>query len=155
MKSLLFLALAGLLLAGCTTTDEIIIDQQGVDMSHYQQDLLECRQLAQQVRTGEKAARGAGSGALLGAAVGAILHGAERAVGVRHRRERFSAVRLIAVAGIEKLLPPPPLGGPCELTQGAERVALAGKDARASVPDGSGKLRGVAPLLAESPPLVE
>jgi len=79
MKSLLFLALAGLLLAGCTTTDEIIIDQQGVDMSHYQQDLLECRQLAQQVRTGEKAARGAGSGALLGGAVGAILDGAEGA----------------------------------------------------------------------------
>ncbi|MHA7817461.1 MAG: YMGG-like glycine zipper-containing protein [Pseudohaliea sp.] len=66
---------AGLVLAGCTTTKEIIIDEQGVDMARYRQDLAECRAYAEQVRTGEKTARGAASGAAIGGAIGAITGG--------------------------------------------------------------------------------
>ena len=49
------------LLAACTTTDEIIIDRAGVDPAKYQQDLAECREYSSEVKTGEKAARGAAS----------------------------------------------------------------------------------------------
>lgn len=64
---------AGLLLLGaCTTTDEIIIDRKGVNMAAYETDKAECEQYAQEVRTGEKVARGAASGAVLGGVVGAI-----------------------------------------------------------------------------------
>ncbi|MDZ7783615.1 MAG: glycine zipper family protein [Halioglobus sp.] len=73
----LLLVLAGL--AACTTTDEIIIDEKGVDMSAYASDLEECREYAEGVKTGEKAARGAGSGAAVGGAVGAIVGGGEGA----------------------------------------------------------------------------
>ena len=31
------------MLWACTTTDEIIIDRQGVDMARYERDLAECR----------------------------------------------------------------------------------------------------------------
>ncbi|MAT91989.1 MAG: glycine zipper family protein [Halioglobus sp.] len=68
------------LLAGCTTTDEIIIDEKGVNMTAYQQDLAECRQYSQGVKTGEKGARGAASGAVVGAAVGAIFGGGDGAL---------------------------------------------------------------------------
>ena len=68
-----------LVLAGCTTTDEIIIDEKGVDMSAYQRDLEECRGYAEGVKPEEKAARGAGSGAVVGGLVGAITGGAEGA----------------------------------------------------------------------------
>jgi len=68
-----------LILTGCTTTDEIIIDQKGVDMNAYQRDLAECRGYASGVKTEEKAVRGAGSGAVVGGLVGAITGGAEGA----------------------------------------------------------------------------
>ncbi|MEO1078711.1 MAG: glycine zipper family protein [Pseudomonadota bacterium] len=57
---------------GCTTTDEIIIDRKGVDMARYAADKAECETYADEVRTGEKAARGAASGAVIGGAVGGI-----------------------------------------------------------------------------------
>jgi hypothetical protein len=66
---------AGLVLAGCTTTKEIIIDEKGVDMARYRQDLAECEAYAEQVRTGEKVAKGAASGAVIGGAIGAITGG--------------------------------------------------------------------------------
>ncbi|EED34618.1 conserved hypothetical protein [Luminiphilus syltensis NOR5-1B] len=59
-------------LVACTTTDEIVIDRQGVDMARYAADKAECETYAEEVRTGEKAARGASSGAVVGGAVGAI-----------------------------------------------------------------------------------
>lgn len=68
-----------LALAGCTTTDEIIIDEKGVDMNAYQRDLVECQRYASGVRTGEKTAKGAGSGAVVGGLVGAITGGVEGA----------------------------------------------------------------------------
>ena len=60
-------------MGACTTTDEIIIDRKGVDMARYAADKAECETYADEVRTGEKAARGAASGAVVGGAVGAIV----------------------------------------------------------------------------------
>ena len=74
-------ALAALLaLSGCTTTDEIIIDQKGVNMAAYQQDLAECKTYSESVQTGEKAGVGAASGAVVGGLIGAITGGSEGAV---------------------------------------------------------------------------
>lgn len=61
------------LLTACTTTDKIIIDKKGVDLARYEADKAECEAYAADVRTGEKAARGAASGAVVGGAVGAII----------------------------------------------------------------------------------
>ena len=71
-------------LVSCTTTDEIIIDEKGVNMVAYEQDLGECRGYAEQVKTGEKAAKGAVSGAVVGGLIGAAVgnsRDAERAAG--------------------------------------------------------------------------
>ena len=62
-------------LTACTTTDEIIIDQKGVNMTAYQQDLAECQSYSASVKTGEKAAVGAASGAVVGGLIGAITGG--------------------------------------------------------------------------------
>ncbi|QFU77249.1 glycine zipper family protein [Halioglobus maricola] len=62
-----------LVLAACTTTDEIIIDRKGVDQAKYEQDLAECRGYSSEVKTGEKAARGAASGAVVGGLIGAAV----------------------------------------------------------------------------------
>lgn len=73
------------LLTACTTTREIIIDQKGVNMTAYEQDLQECREYSQAVNTGEKGARGAASSAVVGGVVGAIFDGpagAARGAGV-------------------------------------------------------------------------
>ncbi|WP_279249683.1 glycine zipper domain-containing protein [Candidatus Marimicrobium litorale] len=67
------------LLSACTTTDEIIIDQKGVNMNAYNQDLAECRTYASEVKTNEKTAKGAGSGAVVGGLIGAITGGVEGA----------------------------------------------------------------------------
>ena len=66
-------ALFACLLAACTTTDEIVIDRKGVDMGRYAQDKAECETYAEEVRTGAKAARGAGTGAIAGGVLGAII----------------------------------------------------------------------------------
>ena len=57
IRGILFAAM--LLLTACTTTDEIIIDERGVNMSRYEEDLAQCRVYSEQVKTGEKAAKGA------------------------------------------------------------------------------------------------
>jgi len=74
--------LALLALAACTTTDEIIIDKQGVDMSRYDKDLAECRSYATEVQTGKKVAKGAASGAVVGGLIGAVTGNAGQAAGV-------------------------------------------------------------------------
>lgn len=79
MRYLLGIAAWCLLVTGCTTTDEIIIDTQGVDMAAYEQDLAQCRGYGEQVQTGEKATRGAASGAVVGGLMGAITNGADGA----------------------------------------------------------------------------
>ncbi|MEM1153196.1 MAG: glycine zipper domain-containing protein [Pseudomonadota bacterium] len=70
------------LLSACTTTDEIIIDQKGVDMSRYNDDLAECRSYATEVQTGKKVAKGAASGAVVGGLIGAITGDAAEGAGV-------------------------------------------------------------------------
>ena len=79
MRHLSAIAVTLLALAGCTTTDEIIIDEKGVNMSAYQQDLAECRTYANSVKTGEKTAKGAASGAVVGGLIGAITGGSSGA----------------------------------------------------------------------------
>ncbi len=73
MKTRVFPLVVALSVAACTTTDEIIIDRKGVDMTRYAQDLAECRDYASGVRTEEKAARGAASGAAVGGLIGAVV----------------------------------------------------------------------------------
>jgi len=68
--------------SACTTTDEVIIDKQGVDMSRYDQDLAECKSYATEVQTGKKVAKGAASGAVVGGLIGAITGDAGKAAGV-------------------------------------------------------------------------
>lgn len=79
MRTTVVLITAIALLPACTTTDEIIIDRKGVNMAAYEQDLAQCREYSQGVKTGEKGARGAATSAVIGAAVGAILDGPDGA----------------------------------------------------------------------------
>lgn len=78
-RHLITLVALGIVTSGCTTTDEIIIDRKGVNMAQYEKDLAECRTYSQEVKTGEKAVRGAASGAVVGGAVGAVVDGSEGA----------------------------------------------------------------------------
>ena len=80
MKNIVVAIIVPLVIIACTTTDEIIIDQKGINMSAYQQDLAECQTYAKQVKTGEKATKGAASGALVGGLIGAITGGTSGAV---------------------------------------------------------------------------
>ncbi len=82
MKHYLLLITVLGLISACTTTDEIIIDRQGVDMSRYEQDLAECRSYASEVQTGKKVATGAASGAVVGGMIGAITGDAGKSAGV-------------------------------------------------------------------------
>ena len=75
MKSLFPFGMVLLQVTACTTTDEIIIDTKGVNMSAYQQDLADCQGYASGVKTGEKATKGAASGAVVGGLIGAITGG--------------------------------------------------------------------------------
>jgi outer membrane lipoprotein SlyB len=79
MKFFYAVLLVPFIVIACTTTDEIIIDEKGVNMSAYRQDLAECRGYSSAVKTEEKAVRGAASGAVVGGAIGAITGGADDA----------------------------------------------------------------------------
>ena len=89
MRVVLIMAL-GLWLPGCAGNrpfvDEPIIDRKGVDISRYYVDKAECEVYADEVRSGEKIARGAVGGAVVGGAIGAIIdrepNSAERGAGV-------------------------------------------------------------------------
>ncbi len=72
MKAMLLTITGIVMLVGCTTTDEIIIDRKGVNMSQYDEDLADCETYAEQVQVGKKAGKGAASGAVVGGAVGSI-----------------------------------------------------------------------------------
>jgi len=72
MKFLLIFTIVLCGLAACTTTSEIIIDEKGVNMSGYEDDLADCKGYAEQVAVGEKTAKGAASGGAIGGAVGAV-----------------------------------------------------------------------------------
>jgi len=81
MKFLFLIPLSVLVVAGCTTTSEIIIDQKGVNMSRYEDDLADCEGYAEQVAVGQKAAKGAASGAAVGGAIGAVSGGRDAGEG--------------------------------------------------------------------------
>lgn len=66
------LSLCGLALAGCGD-DRPIVDMKGVDQQRYEQDVAECREIADQVGVGNSAASGGLLGAIGGAAVGAAV----------------------------------------------------------------------------------
>jgi|GEM_PF-6919527 len=51
----------------------LIIDTSGVDMNRYQADLADCKEYAQQVPVGEKAAAGSAKGAVVGGGLGPFL----------------------------------------------------------------------------------
>jgi hypothetical protein len=101
VKNIVVAIIVPLVIIACTTTDEIIIDQKGVNMSAYQQDLAECQTYAKQVKTGEKATKGAASGAQSRGPVWVPLAVAQR---VRTRASRvrcrlLSAASVVAVIG--------------------------------------------------------
>jgi uncharacterized protein YcfJ len=79
---LLLLAVSIFVLSACAR-NQIIIDPAGVDQARYQQDLAECKKIAEQVD--QKAGQGAVTGAVISGAIGAILgdrRDAERLAGV-------------------------------------------------------------------------
>ena len=80
MKHLSLVLVTLLVVAGCTTTDEIIVDEKGINMAAYQKDLAECQTYASSVKSGEKTAKGAASGAVVGGLIGAITGGSSGAV---------------------------------------------------------------------------
>lgn len=73
MRTLTAIPLSLLLLGGCTTTDEIIIDKKGVNPAFYEADLADCRRYAEEVQVAEKAAKGATTGAVVGGLLGAAV----------------------------------------------------------------------------------
>ena len=79
MKITVGIVVTTVILTACATTDEIIIDKKGADVSAYEQDLTECQSYAAEVKKGEKTAKGAASGAVIGGLIGAITGGAEGA----------------------------------------------------------------------------
>ena len=81
MKSVYLPAM--LLLSACSS-QRVIVDRHGTDMSNYDRDLAECRTYAEQVPTGQEVAKGTAGGAVIGGALGAILgdsRDAKRAAG--------------------------------------------------------------------------
>ncbi len=84
MRSGLLVILGVVLLSGCASRG-VIIDQRGVNMEQYQQDLQECEAYAEEVHVAQRAAAGAATGAVLGSVVGAVVGNsrtAERVAGV-------------------------------------------------------------------------
>ena len=84
MKKLLFLPLFFILNACVSSEDglpvvRIIVDQAGVDINAYNNDLYECRQYAGQINAGEDALSGALAGAIIGALVGAAIDNSDTA----------------------------------------------------------------------------
>lgn len=88
-QSLSGLALLALLVS-CTSVEKLtgndpIIDTQGVNITRYNADLLDCQNYADEVQLGRKAATGAVAGAVVGGVFGAVLGNsrtAQRGAGV-------------------------------------------------------------------------
>ena len=65
-------------LLGCTTTQEIVIDDRQINSQEYSKDLQDCRRLAGQIDAEGKVLKGAESGTVIGGVFGAINHDALR-----------------------------------------------------------------------------
>jgi len=59
-------------LLGCTTTQEIVIDDRKINSQEYSKDLRDCRRLAGQIDAEGKVLKGAGSGSVIGGVSGVI-----------------------------------------------------------------------------------
>ena len=73
---------ATLALAGCAAHPEPIIDTKGVNMAQYEQDLEECNEFKEPIKTEVGAAKGAAAGAAVGGATGAVTGNAAEGAGV-------------------------------------------------------------------------
>ena len=92
MKIQIAMALVFLALSACTTTSEIIIDQKGVNMARYEENLAECETYAEQVPVAKKAAKGGASGAVVGGAIGSVSN----------NRDTGEGAAIGAISGIAK-----------------------------------------------------
>jgi outer membrane lipoprotein SlyB len=72
MKSVLTLTVLSVFLFACSS-QRMIVDTQGVDMSRYNEDLRDCQGYAEQVPVGEEVAKGAARGGIIWGAIGAIF----------------------------------------------------------------------------------
>jgi hypothetical protein len=70
-RTLCGIALA-LLIAGCITHPEPIVDLKGVDPEVYEVDRQQCEAYAEEVSIAKGSAKGAATGAVIGAATGAV-----------------------------------------------------------------------------------
>lgn len=61
-----------LILLGCASSNEPIIDTKGVDMTVYEQDLAECKTYSEEIDSKTGVAKGAAAGGAVGGAAGAI-----------------------------------------------------------------------------------
>jgi outer membrane lipoprotein SlyB len=80
MKTNIFtITISALLVAGCANTGanyRPLIDSKNLDLNRYEADLVECQRYAEQKGgAGEKAAIGAGAGAVLGGVLAAVGNG--------------------------------------------------------------------------------
>lgn len=84
------LVLSTLILAGCAVSglpggDSPIVDMKGVNQKEYDADLAECNKYTKEIEVGKQVIVGATSGAVIGAAVGAVADdsgAAKRTAGV-------------------------------------------------------------------------
>ena len=74
-------ALCAILVAGCASHPQPIIDMQGVDEAALEADWAECEEYSEEVIIAKGAARGAAGGAVVGAAAGAIGGNADAGAG--------------------------------------------------------------------------
>ncbi len=74
-------ALCAILVSGCASHPEPIIDMQGVDEAAFEADWAECQEYSEEVIIAKGAARGAAGGAVAGAAAGAIGGNADAGAG--------------------------------------------------------------------------
>ncbi len=73
--------LTSVLIAGCASHPDPIIDMKGVNEATMQADWDECESYSDQVVIGKGAAKGAAGGAVVGAAAGAIQGNADSGAG--------------------------------------------------------------------------
>ena len=103
----IFLLSSIILLSACTTTPQrplsgIIIDNQGVNMSTYYQDLQQCRNYTAQVNVSGQVTEKTISGAVIGAAAGAITGDSNTAKRAAGAGGLLGAVKGFGQAGREK-----------------------------------------------------
>ena len=71
-----------LVVAGCQSHPQPIIDTKGVNMANYEADLADCQVYADQVHIEQGVAKGAVAGGVVGGATGAVFGNAGKGAGV-------------------------------------------------------------------------